>query len=173
VVDDDNKQMNAKVIMMSQTKLICKGCGSCCLQLKDMIQIYAEDIERWVNQGFWLVLQYCYGWNEHCWDMLFEEKEKLIEHLVESINCEMWFDPETGEQIFLCPFLKKRRGKNKFVCMIHDSKPTMCQDYICDLRDMKGIVKRPFEENLRDYRKRRKQYSSFLKYVYPRERKKK
>lgn len=155
--------------MASQTRLICKRCGSCCLQ--EIIEICAEDVERWVNQGFWLVLQYCRGWNEDCWDMLFEEKEKLIEHLAKPlVNCEMWFDPEIGEQIFLCPFLRKRRGKNEFECMIHGSKPIMCQDYICDPIDMKGIVKRAFEENLKDYRKRRKKYPSFLKYVCPRER---
>lgn len=131
-----------------------------------MIQIYLEDIKRWVNQGNFLVLQYCAGWNEDCWDMLFEEKEKLIEYLVEPItNCEMWFDPETGEQIFLCPFLRKERDKNGFECMIHDSKPLMCRDYVCDPKDIKGIIKRPFEENLKDYRKRRKQYPSVLKYV--------
>jgi len=78
----------------------------------------------------------------------------------------MWFDPETGERIYLCPFLRKRRGKNEFECMVHDSKPAMCQDYICDPKDMKGIIKRPFEENLRDYKKRRKKYHSLFKYIY-------
>ena len=46
--------------MMSQTKLICEGCGSCCLQIR-RINILKEDVERWVNQGFGLVLQYCQG----------------------------------------------------------------------------------------------------------------
>lgn len=158
---------------MSQT-LVCERCGSCCLQIDNMIQIPASDVERWVNQEFWLVLQYCYGWNEKSWDMLLEEKEKLIAHLIEPItNCEMWFDLENGEQMLLCPFLRKRRSKNQFECMIHYSKPLMCQGYICDPKDMKGIVKRPFKENLRDYRKRRKQNPSSLKYVYPRGRRKK
>jgi hypothetical protein len=134
-----------------------------------MKQISLEDVERWVNQEIFLVLQYCEGWNADCWDMLFEEKEKLIQYLVKPLTkCEMWFDPDTREQIFLCPFLRKRRGKNEFECMIHYSKPLMCQDYICDPKDMRGIVKRPFEENLREYRKRRRQHPSFLKYIYPR-----
>ena len=127
----------------------------------NMKSIY-EYIKSWVNQEHWLILQYCHGWNAKCWDLLFEDEEKLIKYLVNPImNCEMWFDPETGEQIYLCPFLRKRHGRNEFECMVHDSKPKMCQDYICDPKDMKGIIKRPFEENLRDYKKRRKRYRSY------------
>jgi len=160
---------------MSQTGLTCEKCGSCCLQLPGMKEINAKDVERWANENAGFVLQYCQGWTyiEDCWSMLFEQKQKLIEHLTKPLmNCDMWFDPETGEQMLLCPFLRKRRSKNQFECMIHDSEPLMCQDYICDPKDMKGIVKRPFEENLRDYRKKRKQNPSFLKYIYPRERRK-
>ena len=74
----------------TSTKLVCERCGSCCLHLEEMIQIYEEDVKRWVNQEYWLILQYCFGWNEDCWDMLFENEEKLIEHLVNPIiNCEM------------------------------------------------------------------------------------
>jgi Fe-S-cluster containining protein len=158
---------------MFRPKLVCEKCGCCCLQL-DHIEICKKDVRRWVDQNEGFVLQYCQGWNEDCWNMLFEHKQKLIEHLTKSLmECEMWFDPETRQQMFLCPFLRKRRSKNQFECMIHDSKPLMCQDYICGQKDMKGIVKRPFEENLRDYRKRRKQYLSFLKYIYPKEKRKK
>lgn len=131
-----------------------------------MIQIYGEDVKRWVKQKSWFILQYCFGWNAKCWDLLFEDEEKLIAHLTDYVvDCEMWFDPEIGEQILLCPFLRKRYGKNEFECMIHDSKPIRCQEYICDPKNMKGIIKRPFEETLRDYKKRRKKYPSFLKYM--------
>ena len=125
-------------------------------------EIKLEDVKRWVKQESWFILQFCFGWNAKCWNLLFEDKEKLIAHLTdEVVDCEMWFDPITGDEISLCPFLRKRHGRNEFECMVQNSKPKGCQDYICDPKDMKGIIKRPFEENLRNYKKRRKRYRSY------------
>lgn len=154
----------------SPTNFVCEKCGSCCLQMRAMINICRKDVRRWVNQKYWIILQYCFGWNSKCLNLLFENEEKLIAHLTDFIaDCEMWFNPETKESIELCPFLRKRYGRNEFECMVHKSKPKLCQFYICDPKDMMEIIKRPFGENLRDYKKRRKQYPSFLKYIRLRE----
>lgn len=109
------------------------------------------------------ILQYCYGWDNECYDLILWDEEGLIRYLNEGINMEMWFDPESGYGVYLCPFLRKKYSKNEFECMIHDTTPEICRNYICDPKDMKRIIKRSFEKNLEEYRKKRKEYRSFRK----------
>jgi len=144
-------------------KRTCEKCGSCCLQYKEIHGIIEEDIRRWVNESRTDIMQYCYGWNDKC-HMLGDE-EKLIRYLTKpKMNMEMWCNPENREEnIKLCPFLRKKYGKNKFECMIHETKPEVCSNYMCIQRDMKGIVKKSFGSNLREYRRKRKKYRSFKK----------
>lgn len=148
--------MDAQLLMKQK----CERCGSCCLQIKDIVNISEEDIRRWVNEFRVDILQYCSGWNNDCYKILGEET--LVHYLNEDTNMEMWFDPESGDGVYLCPFLRKKYGRNEFECMIHDSKPEICRDYICDPKDMKQIIKRPFEKNLEEYKKRRRIYRSCI-----------
>jgi Fe-S-cluster containining protein len=128
----------------------CEKCGSCCLQLKGIINVSDEDIKRWVNENRADILQYCYGWRG-----LNDAKEEVVRHLTKGVNMEMWFDAERDE-IDLCPFLRKKYGKNEFECTIHETKPEVCRNYICNPKDMSGIIKKPFKENLEEYRKKRR-----------------
>jgi Fe-S-cluster containining protein len=139
----------------------CERCGSCCLQIGDIINISEEDIRRWVNEGRVDILQYCSGWNNECYDMFLWDQEELVRYLNEGINMEMWFDPESGDEVYLCPFLRKKYGRNEFECMIHDTKPEICRDYICNPKDMRKIIKKSFEKNLKEYKKKRKIYHLF------------
>ena len=131
---------------------ICERCGSCCVQI-GYINPREEDIKRWVRGSRYDILEYCEGWQEDCW--LWDEQE-LISYLRDCTNSEMWFDPRTGEELSLCPFLRKVRRKEQFECRIHDTKPLMCQEYICNPKDMKKIIKRSFSENLKLYRKKKR-----------------
>jgi Fe-S-cluster containining protein len=133
---------------------MCERCGSCCLQISGISNITDEDIRRWVEDSRFDILYYCEGWQEDC--CLWKEEE-IIRYLNKDTNMEMWHD--NGVEIFLCPFL--RHGKKQFRCRIHDTKPQMCRAYICDPKDMVRIVKRTFEENLKEYRKKRKNSKVF------------
>lgn len=135
--------------------LTCERRDSCCVQVSQ-INPSEEDITRWVYTCRYRILQYCNGWHEDCrlW-----AKEKLISYLIKDMNNEMWFDPKTGEELDVCPFLRKTRGKNMFKCTIHDTKPQTCRKYTCNPDDMKRIVKRSFRENLKTYRKKRRDES--------------
>ena len=142
----------------------CERCGSCCLQIERLGKISEEDIRRWVNEVRVDILQYCQGWayiNGH--EMIQSNEAGLISYLNESPNWEMWYDPKSGNEIHLCPFLRKKCRKNEFECMIDDTKPEMCRDYICDPRSMTQIIKKSFEKNLKEYRKKRKKYRSFIR----------
>jgi Fe-S-cluster containining protein len=86
--------------------------------------------------------------------MILSDEEELIRYLNEAPNMEMWYDPKSGNGVCLCPFLRKKYGKNEFECMIHDTKPEMCRNYICDPKEMKQIIRRSFEKNLEEYRKK-------------------
>lgn len=142
-------------------KRTCEGCGSCCLQIPKL-SISEEDIRRWVNECRVDILQYCYGWNISF--MILCDEEKLIRYLNDMPNREMWYDPRNREDaVPLCPFLRKKRGKNRLECMIQNTKPEMCRNYICNPEDMKQIIKRSFEKNLEEYRKKRKKYRSFIR----------
>lgn len=135
-----------------ETCLTCKRCGSCCVQV-GYVNPSIEDVERWVWNHRFDILQYCVGWRDDC--CLWNEQE-LMSYLTDGMNYGMWFDSETGEELLICPFLRKTRGKDTFRCLIHDTKPETCRDYICNPKDMKKIVKRPFKENLKVYKRKRR-----------------
>lgn len=144
----------------------CERCGSCCVQY-EKTAASEEDIRRWVCESRSDILLYCYGWNDTCSRMMAHGCEKqLINYLTEDkINLGMWHKPENREEnLKLCPFLRKKRNMNRFECMIQGTKPEICRNYICDPKDMQLIIKRSFEENLEDYRKKRKRCPSFIRY---------
>lgn len=143
----------------------CEQCGSCCMQLKDIINIEKEDITKWVKDCRADILQYCYGWHEDFSDyMIFAEddddEKEIISHFMDGINMEMWCDPKTGDGVYLCPFLTVDTKAKKFECQIQEMKPLICKDYLCRPSKMLSIVKKPFEENLKVYRKERRFYKS-------------
>lgn len=90
----------------------CQQCGECCKKYAGTLKASVEDIERWKREGREDILEYVYVF----------EFDGII------IGGDLWFDPKTGEEIIgTCPFLKKSKGK--FICLIHDTKPTVCKEY--------------------------------------------
>jgi len=143
----------------------CDQCGSCCIQLKNIINIERKDIGRWVKDCRTDILQYCNGWYDELSDYLIfgGNKKTLVDYFMESTNMEMWFDPKTKGEIYLCPFLRKKRNEDKFECIIQDIKPEICRKYRCNPTRMLGIIKKPVEENLKEHKKERKRYLSVWK----------
>jgi Fe-S-cluster containining protein len=145
----------------------CERCSSCCLQV-DWLEVVEDDIRRWIQEERTDILMYVEGWNEWCWEnMLVRDRpEVIIDFLINGdiLANEFPYDPEEKEQLDVCPFLRKAYGKRMFECMIHDTKPQTCKEYVCKLDDMKGIEKRSFEENYKIYKQRRRYSPSVLKY---------
>jgi len=93
----------------------CRQCGHCCLALYDAFTTCAtdEDVSMWEREG----------------------RKDILEWVDPIAICEgeavydIWINPITGEDVEKCPWLKKVRGKNKYICRIHDVKPKHCRDY--------------------------------------------
>ncbi len=87
-------------------KFKCKQCGNCCLNLSGACSRDAdeEDMTRWEEEGRVDILKYIYYY-------------------------ELWYSPRTGEELDRCPWLRKLPQKNKYICRIHDTKPTHCKQY--------------------------------------------
>lgn len=90
-------------------KFKCKQCGKCCKWYADTRCFYIEleDYERWSINDRWDILAY----------ITKDEDEALIG----------WYDPLTGLEVDICPFLEKIG--NKWICSIHETKPKHCKDY--------------------------------------------
>ena len=48
----------------------------------------------------------------------------------------IWFDPDSGEPITLCPWLRKAPDSNKYFCDIYLDRPNDCQYYPVNLDEM-------------------------------------
>ena len=91
---------------------------------------------RWENEGRYDILEYVdfFYYNicptckkghpldeKNCKDCN-EELEIRI------LGGDLWFDPETGEELVECPFLSKT-DEDKYICEIQEAKPQKCEDF--------------------------------------------
>lgn len=86
-------------------KFICKQCGHCCLNLRDVRQWQEhdrEDVLAWVGP---------------------------VSAGDEVLAYDIWISPATGDDVARCPWLRKLPGKNRYICRIHEMKPSHCREY--------------------------------------------
>ena len=48
----------------------------------------------------------------------------------------IWVNPDTGEQLIRCPWLKKLPDQNKYTCTIYLDRPDDCKFYPASIEDM-------------------------------------
>jgi Fe-S-cluster containining protein len=65
-----------------------------------------EDYDRWVAEGRWDILQWC-----------------------DPVLYDLWFGLD-GEEKTRCPFVRKDRNKPTYHCMIYDTRPQVCRNYV-------------------------------------------
>ncbi len=106
----------------------CSMCGKCCSAPTVMIT-KPSDYRRWVQQGREDILKYAtvpptggYG--------------------------DLWRDPEDGEVITHCPFIKKT-DDDRYICTIQDTKPKVCREYRCEWAYGAGKKGVPFKTHCR------------------------
>ena len=88
----------------------CKQCGKCCLKLFGTIQATRNDLARWNEEGREDIL----AW---------------VDALVLTDECAILdfpIHPETKEEVFRCPFLRKLPRQMRYICRINDTKPDAC-----------------------------------------------
>ena len=89
----------------------CNQCGKCCKKYGNGgLSVSETEIEYWeVNRPD--IYKYVSGGN-------------------------IWMDPDTGEQIELCPWLKKLPDKNIYICNIYNDRPEDCRAYPSTIDEM-------------------------------------
>lgn len=89
----------------------CNQCGKCCSNYSDGgLSASASEIEYW------------------------EIHRPDIYRYVSDGN--IWMNPETGEQLARCPWLKKLPDQNKYTCDIYFDRPDDCKYYPVSIADM-------------------------------------
>ena len=63
----------------------------------------------------------------------------------------IWFSPDTGKQLKLCPWLRKQPNQNKYTCSIYHDRPDDCKYYPvtidqmvideCEMLEVKDMAK--------------------------------
>jgi Fe-S-cluster containining protein len=48
----------------------------------------------------------------------------------------IWMDPVTGEQLVVCPWLKKLPDQHKYICSIYEDRPDDCRYYPTTIDEM-------------------------------------
>ena len=88
----------------------CKQCGHCCMNLSDAYSNFVldEDIGRWKLENRYDILKFIHQ------DSFFNN---------------IWIHPETEGALDRCPWLKRLPDNDKYICRIHDTKPTHCRNY--------------------------------------------
>jgi len=103
----------------------CDQCGLCCRIFGNSITPTVMNLYCWIEQGRTDILRYFSAAKE---DGVWVNCAVLLkEDLGDIILMEMR-DPETGEYLSVCPFLRRVR-REKYICSIHPVKPDMCRNY--------------------------------------------
>ena len=103
----------------------CQQCGICCRIFGPGIAPTPANVYIWIEQGRADILR---------WFVAFMEKGapvKCIDLKPDELSNVISFEfrnPETGEYITVCPFLR-RVSKERYLCGIHAVKPEMCCTY--------------------------------------------
>lgn len=91
----------------------CNQCGKCCIKYGDgALSATSEEIEMW---------------------------ELYQPHIYQYVkDNDIWFSPQTGEQLNRCPFLElaSDHGKEKYTCSIYQHRPEDCRLYPSNISEM-------------------------------------
>ena len=92
----------------------CKQCGHCCIDVPGAYSnsVEEDDIRMWKRENRRDILE---------WVITREGSPGILLHY-------LWYNPETGEEVDSCPWLKTSPD-GKFSCSIHDVKPRHCRDW--------------------------------------------
>ncbi len=89
----------------------CNQCGKCCINYSNGgLSASASEIESWENT-----------------------RPDISRYVKDG---KIWMDPDTGNQLELCPWLRKLTNENKYTCDIYYDRPDDCKFYPVTIEDM-------------------------------------
>lgn len=92
---------------------VCLQCGRCCRKLDYRDGCSVADYRRWLESGRSDILKWV----------------GTVKRNGEVIRCRIWMVPGTNRYAEICPWLKRGNAPNRYVCTIHDVRPTICRQY--------------------------------------------
>lgn len=89
----------------------CNACGKCCIKYGNgQLSASVEDIAIW---------------------------ESLRPDIADFVrDGKIWYSPDTGDLIELCPWLTKEEESNRYLCKIYFDRPEDCRVYPLSVNDM-------------------------------------
>jgi Fe-S-cluster containining protein len=93
----------------------CTNCGKCCTHPGYMGTLSAtgDDVKRWRREGRDDILRFAY-----------------VLGPPSNPHADLWVDEQTENEQDRCPFVRKVRGQNRYLCRIYETRPQVCRDYI-------------------------------------------
>lgn len=89
----------------------CNQCGKCCTQYSNGgLSASASETEFWENF-----------------------RPAIYRYVSDG---KIWMNPDTGEQLALCPWLNKLPGQDKYTCDIYYDRPDDCKYYPVTIEQM-------------------------------------
>jgi Fe-S-cluster containining protein len=92
---------------------VCTQCGRCCWTLNYHDGCSVKDYKRWQDLGRTDILD---------WVGVVRQHGQIT-------ACRIWVVPGTNRLAARCPWLTPSPDPNRFVCTIHDVRPTICRQY--------------------------------------------
>ena len=91
----------------------CTQCGRCCLNQNYMntLQASGDDVKRWRRQGRI--------------DILLHAEVIGPAH---NPFADLWFKMD-GSEVKRCPFVRKVRDQDRYLCTIYETRPEVCRGY--------------------------------------------
>lgn len=89
----------------------CNQCGKCCVNYSNGgLSATADEVEYW---------------------------EIFRPHISNFVSGgKIWIDPDTGQQLKRCPWLKQLPGEDKYICDIYFDRPDDCKHYPVTIEQM-------------------------------------
>lgn len=89
----------------------CNQCGKCCVNYSNGgLSVTADEVEYW---------------------------EIFRPHISNFVSGgKIWIDPDTGQQLKRCPWLKQLPGEEKYICDIYFDRPDDCKHYPVTIEQM-------------------------------------
>jgi len=98
----------------------CQQCRNCCLQLGYVsLELNKDETARWRESEEVVPSNFGYL-----------ELEDFIDYIPETGLADLWFHPDTGDELSRCPFLRKKKPQYK--CLIYRLRPEACKYFPLD-----------------------------------------
>jgi Fe-S-cluster containining protein len=97
----------------------CTNCGKCCTNANYMGTLSAtkEDVDRWQREGRHDILRFVF--------VLGLSGRNGMPY------ADLWVDRDHDDRERLrCPFVRKVKGQNRYLCKIYETRPQVCKDYV-------------------------------------------